>query len=130
MNDEMFSNRLKTALNEQRISQSELSQMTGIGRSGISQYVSGINYPRPTAMKQIADALNVPVGWLSGEIKEAEKSLSVPYAAKVLNVLPQKLRVDLKERLLPFGYAVNKNGKYHYFISPTKFKEYERNLSQ
>lgn len=114
-------------MKEQSVSQSDLSRITGIGRSNISQYISGINYPRPSAMKQIADALKIPLGWLTGEIKEPEKSLSVIYAAKVLNVIPQKLRGDLQKRLLPFGYAVYKNGKYRYYISPKKFAEYTGN---
>lgn len=124
MNNEMFSDRLKAVMKEQNVSQSDLSRITGIGRSNISQYISGINYPRPSAMKQIADALKIPLGWLTGEIKEPEKSLPVIYAAKVLNVIPQKLRGDLQKRLLPFGYAVYKNGKFRYFISPTKFENY------
>ena len=121
-----FSDRLKDVMKEQSISQSDLSRMTGIGRSNISQYIAGVNYPRSAAMNQIARALNIPLGWLIGEFEEPEKSLSVIYAAKVLNVIPQKLRGDLQKRRVPFGYALNKNGKYRYFISPTKFQEYLR----
>ena len=124
----MFSDRLKQAMNEQGISQARLSELTGMGRSRISQYVSGQYHPRPEAIKQIADALKVPSGWLSGEIQETEKSLSVPYAASVLNIRPQMLREGLKARKFPFGYAVSKNGLFKYYINPTQFEKYRKDV--
>lgn len=128
MNNEMFSDRLKAVMKEQSVSQSDLSRMTGMGRSRISQYVSGQYHPRPEAMKQIADALKVPSGWLSGEIQETEKPLSVPYAASVLNIRPQMLREGLKARKFPFGYAISKNGLFKYYINPTQFEKYRKEI--
>lgn len=122
----MFADRLKEILREQYISQSDLSAMTGISRARISMYCSGACYPRANAIKQIADALHVPVGWLIGEVKEIEPSLSVPEVAQALGILPQGLREGLKRRIYPFGYAVQKNGKYKYYISPTKFAAYQK----
>ena len=124
MNNEMFSDRLRTVMKEQCLSQSDLSRMSSIGKSNISQYISGINRPRAAAIKRLSSVLNVPAGWLTGDIDETETSLSVIYAAKALGVMPQRLRCDLQQRRLPFGYAANKNGRFRYFISPTKFEEY------
>lgn len=120
-----FADRLKQAMKEQMVSQADLSKITGISRSRISQYHSGIYTPRRGAIKQIADALNVPVCWLIGEIEETEPSVSLPYAAKLMNVLPQMLREGLKNRKYPFGYAVKKsNGRFRYYISPKRFTEF------
>lgn len=121
----MFADRLKTVLHEQFLSQADLSKATGISKARISMYCAGLNYPRPQALKQIADALHVPAGWLTGEIQEQEPSLSVPKVAKTLGILPQCLREGLKSRNFPFGYAVCKNGKFKYYINPTQFGEYK-----
>ncbi len=130
----MFADRLKTVLHEQFISQADLSKATGISKARISMYCAGASRPRPQALKQIADALHVPAGWLIGEIKEKEPSLAVSTAAKALGMLPQCLREGLKARSFPFGYAILKNGKFKYYINPTQFGEYktrfERNLRQ
>lgn len=40
-----FSERLKQAMVERNMTQAELSALTGIGKSSISQYVSGKNEP-------------------------------------------------------------------------------------
>lgn len=122
----MFADRLKQILREEFLSQSDLSAMTGISRARISMYCSGACYPRANAVKQIAEALHVPAGWLTGEIREKEPSLSVPDVARSLGVLPQRLREGLKRRIYPFGYAVEKNGKYKYYISPTQFESYKK----
>lgn len=122
----MLADKLKQILSERYISQADLSAKTGISRARISMYCSGASYPRPNAVKQIAEALNVPAGWLTGEVKEIEPSLSVPKVARALGVLPQALREGLKRCIYPFGYAVFKNGKYKYYISPTKFEAYQK----
>lgn len=41
-----FAERLKHAMNEAHMSQSELSSKTGITKASISQYLSGKNQPR------------------------------------------------------------------------------------
>ena len=66
----MFARRMKQAMIDQGIAQSVLSDMTGIGRSSISQYLSGKNKPGQKHLSKIAEALNVAEAWLSGEIEE------------------------------------------------------------
>ena len=55
----MFARRMKQAMIDQGIAQSVLSDMTGIGRSSISQYLSGKNKPGQKHLSAIAEALNV-----------------------------------------------------------------------
>lgn len=126
-----FSERMKKAMSDQGITQAELSTKTGIGRSGISQYLSGKNKPGQKALTVIAGALNVSEKWLNGDIEEVEAATSnvinvpVSIAAKLMGVGKQFIRVGLQCGKLPFGYAVKISGnRFSYYISPKKFSEY------
>lgn len=126
-----FSQRLKKVMTERNITQAELSAMTGIGRSGISQYLSGKNRPGFKALTALAGALGVSEAWLTDDNEEAEAmdsgvfKIPVATAAKLMGVGKQFIRVGLQAGKLPFGYAVNISGKrFTYYISPEKFTEY------
>ena len=54
-----FSEKLKNLMTELGLSQSKLSSLTGIGKSSISQYLSGKNEPSKGRKKEIARALGV-----------------------------------------------------------------------
>lgn len=58
-----FAERLKEVMKEQNLSQSDLSHLTGIGRSSISQYLSGRNIPTLQRQENIAIALNLPADY-------------------------------------------------------------------
>lgn len=128
----VFSKRLKEAMNEQRVTQVQLAEQLGIGKSSISQYLSGKNEPKVKTMTSIAEALNVSVDWLSGAIDEPSddgfnhtNNLPVEQAAKLMGVGKQMVRQGLKNGVFPFGYAVlMPSGRYCYYISPKKFTEY------
>lgn len=127
----MLAQRMKKAMVDQSITQAELSTITGIGRSGISQYLSGKNKPGQKALTSIADALNVSEAWLTGDMEETEAATSnkinlpVAVAAKLMGVGKQFIRVGLQDERLPFGYAVKISGnRFTYYISPKKFTEY------
>lgn len=126
----MVARRMKQAMMDKGITQSELSDKSGIGRSNISQYLSGKNKPGSKAMKAIADALDVSEAWLSGEIEEQTafgkySNLPVAVAAKLMGKSKQFLRVGLQQDKFPFGYAVKIGGnRFTYYISPKKFTEY------
>ena len=125
-----FSARLKKAMTDADMTQKQLSDETGLGKSSISQYLSGKNEPKGKTMILISNALDVPVEWLSGAIDEPSddrqylKKLPVEVAAKLMGVGKQMVRQGLKNGTLPFGYAVlMPSGKYRYYISPKKFTE-------
>ena len=61
-----FTNRLRIAMKQANMTQSELCAKTGISRSTMSQYCSGSFCPKNTKLKQIANALQVKETWLLG----------------------------------------------------------------
>lgn len=63
---ESFSNRLKKALEIRNMKQADLVRKSGIGKSTISQYVSGKFEPKQKGIYKIAKALNVSEAWLMG----------------------------------------------------------------
>ena len=134
-----FSNQLKKAMEARNISQLELSEQTGLGKSSVSQYVSGKNVPKDRALKKLADALDCSVEYLLATEKEVEngniegiKKLTVAEAAKRLGVSRQSVRRALQNKTAPFGYAVwNPKAKfrpYSYHISEKKLSEYNGTL--
>ncbi|MGN0517455.1 MAG: helix-turn-helix domain-containing protein [Acutalibacteraceae bacterium] len=117
----MFAKSLKTIMNETKITASELSELTGISKSSISQYLSGSTKPRIGAVRKIAAALHVTVERLGIEVK----NISVAQAADLMGVSQQYIRIGLQRGRLPFGTAVQiSNKKWTYHISPAKFAEY------
>lgn len=54
-----FAKKLKNLMDELNITQSKLSKLTGIGKSSISQYLSGKNEPSKARKFEIARALGV-----------------------------------------------------------------------
>lgn len=54
-----FANKLKGLMEELDLTQAKVSDLTGIGRSSISQYVSGKNEPSKERRKEIARSLGV-----------------------------------------------------------------------
>lgn len=122
-----FSQRLKQAMDKQKVTQIDLASATGLGKSSISQYLSGKNIPKFKTMTAIADALNVSVDWLSGENDGSGHTgrITVERAALLMGVCKQFIRVGLQNGTLPFGNAIKITGnRYTYYISPKKFTEY------
>ena len=62
-----FAEKLREVMKEQNLSQSDLSRLTGIGRSSISQYLSGRNIPSPQRQEDIAVALKLPEDYFIGD---------------------------------------------------------------
>jgi transcriptional regulator with XRE-family HTH domain len=129
----MFNELLKKAMIERDISQTQLSALSGIGKSSISQYLSGKNIPSDKAKKKLADALDISVDYFNGLTVHLDtvpdgchlKNVTVEYAAKLLGKSKQFVRVSLQKGIAPFGFAVKMTGdKYSYHISPKKFYEY------
>ena len=130
-----FSKQLKKAMEARNISQLELSEQTGIGKSSISQYISGKNVPKDRALKKLAYVLDCSVEYLLATEDEVEngdiadvRNVPVAEAAKRLGVCEQAVRNALQGRTAPFGYAVwNPKAKfrpYSYHISEKKLSEY------
>lgn len=61
-----FSDRLKTAIEKRAIRQTDLCEKTGIGKSAMSQYLSGAFKPKQQNLYKLAQALDVSEAWLMG----------------------------------------------------------------
>lgn len=124
-----FESKLKKLMNELGVSQTRLSELTGIGKSSISQYLSGKNEPSKERKKEIAVALGVQEDYFNQfeatAIVQHGSAINVPVAdaAKLMGKSKEWVMQGLRDGRFPWGYAV-KLTKWSYFISSVKFTEY------
>lgn len=92
-----IANRIKEGLKLRGMTQAELSKITNIGKSSISQYISGDYEPKQQNIFLIAKALNVNESWLMGndvnmdrEIQIISLSLNEQNLIKKYNKLDEK----------------------------------------
>ena len=70
--------RIRQAMELRGIKAVDLVQATGLGKSAISQYISGKYEPKQVAIHKIAKALNVSEAWLMGyDVPRAEEIKTV-----------------------------------------------------
>lgn len=127
-----FATNLKKAMEERNMSQAELSALTGIGKSSISQYLSGKNEPNQKRTEKIAEALECSIAFLNGITNCSDptdnpnglKNVPVSMAAQKLGKSEQFVRVALQRGLVPFGFAVQLSSRFSYHISPKLLNEY------
>ena len=62
----IFAKRLNAALEKNNMRPTDLAEKTGIGKSAISQYMSGAFKPKQVRTEKIANALGVSVAYLMG----------------------------------------------------------------
>lgn len=124
-----FAEKLKVLMGELDLSQSKLSDLTGIGKSSISQYLSGKNEPSKDRKKEIAQKLGVQEDYFDTFETAATVqhdgvfNLPVTLAAKLMGKSKEWVKQGLRDGVFPWGYAV-KLTKWSYFISSVKFTEY------
>ena len=96
--------RLSIALKKSGLTQSELSEKTGINFSTISSYVSGRFEPKRTPLMKLAEALDVSPTWLAGF--DVPMDSETPYYNSETGILTipfitQKISAGLGEEELP-----------------------------
>lgn len=108
-----FSEKLKKAMQDLNISQKQLVGMTGIGKSSISQYLSGKNIPSEERQKNIALSLGLEPDYFNKEavavaslvkISESGKGvrkLLVEDVAKLLGMNHMTVRKGLQQGVFP-----------------------------
>lgn len=127
-----FAVRLKELMDELGISQTRLSDLTGIGKSSISQYLSGKNEPAEERKKQIALVLGVQENYFN-QFSEAVATvqlnsvfnLPVPIAARLMGKSQKFVQDGLKAGTFPWGYGVKMSTKWSYWINSKRFSEIE-----
>lgn len=124
-----FAQKLKGLMEELGLTQTKLSELTGIGKPSISQYLSGRNEPTAERKKKMARTLGVPEDYFGifpdlEEVQQEEVvNVPVTLAAKLMGKSIGWVTQGLQDGVFPWGYAV-KMGKWSYFISSVKFTEY------
>ena len=63
---ESFKDRYIQALNESELSAADISRLTGISESTLSQYKTGYAAPKRDKLQKISNALSVSPSWLMG----------------------------------------------------------------
>ncbi|ARD48428.1 hypothetical protein SporoP37_09825 [Sporosarcina sp. P37] len=58
----MFANHIKELRKQMNLTQAELAEQVGIGRTALSKIENGAYYPSAKTMKKISDVLNKPIG--------------------------------------------------------------------
>lgn len=132
-----FNEKLKQAMQQLGINQAQLVGMTGIGKSSISQYISGKNVPTEERQKNIAVSLGLDPNYFVQEesvaklVTSTESSDSIPrldvqIAAKLLGMNHNTVRKGLQQGVFPWGYAVHTSeNRWSYFINAARFAEIE-----
>lgn len=123
-----FKDRLKGLMRDLDLTQAQLSKLTGIAPSGISQYLSGKNEPSKERQRKIAVTLGVQENYFEEMLpitKPNNNPINLPVkdAARLLGKSKEWVMQGLRDGVFPWGYAV-KLGKWSYFISSVKFTEY------
>ena len=129
-----FAKNLKSVMDERNINQTDLSNLTGIGKPSLSQYLSGKNIPHRRRITEIATALGVTTQRLTVamQVEDCEQSeiisnqrVSIEEAAIRLGKSQQFIRISLQNGVAPFGFATKGSGStYDYHISPKLLNEY------
>lgn len=125
----MFANKLKGLMSDLGLSQTKLSDLTGIGKSSISQYLSGKNEPSREKKKEIARALGVQENYfemlLPAATVQEDVVINLPttLVAKLMHKSNDFVENGLQQERFSWGYAV-KMKKWSYFISSVKFTEH------
>ncbi len=82
---ESFVSRLRKAMEIRDMKQADLVERTGLSKSAISQYYSGIYEPKQKALYKIAKALNVNEAWLMGYDVPMERT-ATEYPDNILKI--------------------------------------------
>ena len=95
--------RLREAMGNARMNQSELAACAGVSKASISQYLSGKNEPKHQVIVKFAEILQVDEAWLNEQTDEPTldkpRILRPHEAAKILNSNPASVRIRMQKDL-------------------------------
>ena len=136
----MFEKRLKKAMQDLNLKQSQVAGMTGKSKGSISQYLSGKQVPSEDVQRDIAVSLGLdadyfikpgdddlpavvePAARKSGAIKR----LTVKEAATLLGVDKMTVSKGLQQSVFPWGYGIKTTDKsWTYIINADSFSRIE-----
>lgn len=85
--------RLRDALDRKNMKQAELSEITGIGKSSISTYLSGEYEPKQKNIYKMAKALDVNEAWLMGEDVPPDRKQRIIQSEEIADLSEESLLV-------------------------------------
>lgn len=134
----MFSEKLKTAMQELHLNQRQVCGMTGKSKGSVSQYISGKQIPSEKVQRDIAVSLGLDQDYFTKDnsqtvvlpTKEVRNGviprLDVEKAAKLLQMNHNTVRKGLQQGVFPWGYGIQTSGnRWVYFINAERFAEIE-----
>ena len=120
----MFYKNVKQIMQEREITQADLMRLTGIGKTSISQYLSGKNEPSKRRKIQIAEALGVTLEDLEKPIpRTVGRKFRPEDAAHLLGCDADTIRLDIQNGTCQFGHGVQTSSRWTYIMYPKKFTE-------
>lgn len=97
MRQQTTQQRLREALSARNMLPIELSRLSGIGKSAISQYLSGKVTPKQDKIYKLAQVLRVNESWLMGYDEPMESS-PTPTSNEIPAVSPTGQKIDARTR--------------------------------
>ncbi len=124
----MFCKLLSKAMIDLGLSQTDVCRLTGIGKSSMSQYLSGRTVPTPQRRKEIAEALGLSENYFDqhlpiAQMDRSKRCLSVKEVAELMGKSVPFVQNGLKDGRFPWGYAVFMGTEWSYYISPVRFQQ-------
>lgn len=136
-----FNEKLKAAMQQLDLKQSQVVGMTGCSKASISQYLSGKNVPSADKQSDIAVSLGLAQDFFEQDVIQAGivpptpkqsndngviRQLLVSDAAKILGMNHNTVRKGLQQGVFPWGYAIHTSEhRWVYFINANRFSEIE-----
>ena len=132
-----FSEKLKKAVKELNLTQTQIAGMTGKSKASISQYISGKQIPSEEQQRDIAVSLGLEEDYFSKPsdrtatlpMKKSKECiiprLSVMDAARMMGINHQTVRKGLQQGVFPWGYGIKTSEHWVYFINAKRFSEIE-----
>lgn len=132
-----FSEKLKKAVKELNLTQTQIAGMTGKSKASISQYISGKQIPSEEQQRDIAVSLGLEEDYFSKaddrmpalSTQKAKDCiiprLSVMDAARMMGINHQTVRKGLQQGVFPWGYGIKTSEHWVYFINAKRFSEIE-----
>lgn len=134
----LFNEKLKKAMQELHLNQSQVCGMTGKCKGSISQYLSGKQIPSEEVQRDIAVSLGLAEDYFfrdSEKVKILPKKerregiiprMEIQTAAELLQMNHVTVRKGLQQGVFPWGYAIHtSDNRWVYFINAKRFCEIE-----
>ena len=132
-----FSEKLRKAMKELNLTQTQTVGLIGKSKASISQYLSDKQVPSEAKQRDIAVALGLEEDYFSKlddrmpalSTQKAKDCiiprLSVMDAARMMEINHQTVRKGLQQGVFPWGYGIKTSDHWVYFINAKRFSEIE-----